>query len=195
FSRARVLDTTTQITTGLGPETANLKEFGNTYSIGAVYHLPFKPLKWLSVFANKSTNFQDQSNALRFEDETVRQSLEIGPLKGIGKDFGLKASLLDGRINATLTRFYVDQANVSSGVGSNNVNVYINAIWTTIQNGGPNTVQTDAENPSGHHIGGSETRTQASEGWELELTANPTPEWRVSFNISKSDNVVSDLGH
>ncbi len=195
FSRARVLDTTTQITTGLAPETTNLKEFGNTYSIGAVYHLPFERFNWLSVFANKSTNFQDQSNALRFEDETVRQSLEIGPLKGIGKDFGLKASLLDGRINATLTRFYVDQANVSSGVGSGNVNAYINAIWTTIQNGGPNTEQADTDNPSGHRVGGNETRTQASEGWELELTANPTPEWRVSFNISKSDNVVSDLGH
>jgi outer membrane receptor for ferric coprogen and ferric-rhodotorulic acid len=149
----------------------------------------------LSIFANKSTNFQDQSNALRFEDEAVRQTLEIGPLEGIGKDFGVKASLLDGRINATLTRFYVDQANVSSGVGSGNVNIYIDAIWTTIQNGGPNTVQTDVENPSGHHVGGNETRTQASEGWELELTANPTPEWRVAFNISKSDNVVSDLGN
>lgn len=195
FSRARVLDAATQITTGLAPETANLKEFGNTYSVGAVYHIPFEPLNWLSVFANKSTNFQDQSNALRFEDEAVRQNLEIGPLKGIGKDFGLKASLLDGRINATLTRFYVDQANVSSGVGSGNVVAYINAIWTTIQNGGPNTVQADVDNPSGHRVNGNETRTQASEGWELELTANPTREWRISFNISKSDNVVSDLGH
>jgi outer membrane receptor for ferric coprogen and ferric-rhodotorulic acid len=149
----------------------------------------------MSVFANKSTNFQDQANALRFEDEAIRQGMEIGPLKGIGKDFGVKASLLDGKINATLTRFFVDQANVSSGVGSGNVGAYIDAIWTTIQNNGPSTVQTDVENPSGHHVGGNETRTQSAEGWELELTANPTREWRLSFNISKSDNIVSDLGH
>src|SRR5690606_33203765 len=54
---------------------------------------------------------------------------------------------------------------------------------------------TDAQNPSGHHVGGNETRTQAAEGWELEFTANPTDSWRVTFNISKSDNVVTDLGH
>lgn len=194
YSQSRIVDAATQVTTGLNPQLANLDEAGNTFSVGAVYHLPFQGFRWLSVFANKSTNFQDQANAMRFEDEDVRQSLEIGPLKGIGRDFGIKTSLLDGRINATLTRFYVDQKNVSSGVGSSNVVNYINAIWTTILNGGPNTVQTDAQNPSGHHIGGNETRTQESEGWELEVTANPTRNWRVSFNISKSDNVVSDLG-
>ena len=195
YSQGRVVDPTTQITTGLNAQTFNLNEYGNTYSVGAVYHLPFERFRWLSVFANKSTNFQDQANALRFEDEQVRRTMEIGPLKGIGKDFGLKASTPDGRYNATLTRFYVDQANVSSGVGSSNVVAYINAIWTTIQNNGPETVQTDVQNPSGHHVGGNETRTQAAEGWELEFTANPTDSWRVTFNISKSDNVVTDLGH
>lgn len=188
-------DPATQIVNSVtAGQTPSVNVGGNTYSMGAVYHLPVKRLEWLSLFANKSTNFQDQSNALRFEDEAVRPSLEIGPLKGIGRDFGVKAALLDGRINATVTRFTVDQENVAVGVGSSNVTNYINAIWTTIQNNGPDTVQADTDNPSGHHIGGSDTRSQTAKGWELEVTANPTRDWRVSFNLSKSDNVVSKLG-
>ncbi|HUG12787.1 MAG TPA: TonB-dependent receptor plug domain-containing protein [Opitutaceae bacterium] len=174
--------------------TRSVDEYGNTFSIGGVYHIPFKGFEWLSVFANRSTNFQDQGAALRFEDFEVRQSLEIGPLKAVGMDYGIKMQTSDGRINATITRFNVDQRNVSSGVGSNNVVTYINAIWTTIQNGGPVTAQTDVDNPNGHRVGGNETRTQESTGWELEITANPTKEWRVSFNISKADNIVSELG-
>lgn len=188
-------DPSTQITTGYTmPTTPNLHEGGNTYSIGAVYHLPLKSLRWLSLFANQSTNFQDQNNAPRLEDEAIRPTLPIGPLKGRGRDFGVKAAFLDDRINLTLTRFNVKQENVAVGVVTNNVTNYINAIWTTIQNGGPVTVQTDAQNPSGHHFGGSDTRSQVSNGWELELTANPTKNWRLSFNVSKSDNVVSNLG-
>ncbi len=189
-------DPATQIVNSITRGTnTSVDEYGNTYSVGAVYHLPFERLKWLSVFANKSTNFQDQGNALRFEDEAVRQTLEIGPLKGIGRDFGAKARLFDGRINTTLTYFEVDQDNVSSGVGSGNVATYINAIWTTIQNGGPNTAQTDAENPSGHHVGGNDTRAQTATGWEFEVTANLTRQWNLSFNYSDTDNVQSKLGN
>lgn len=191
----QVRDPLTQIITGFTPAHALiLNTAGNTYSVGAVYHLPVNGFRWLSVFANQSTNFQDQNNATRFEDEEVRRNLEIGPLKGLGRDFGLKASLLDGRINATVTRYTVEQSNVAVSVGSAAITNFINAIWTTIQNNGPSTTQTDVQNPSGHHIGGNDTRAQTSEGWELELTANPTKEWRVSFNISKSDNKLSGLG-
>src|SRR5690606_6805692 len=101
---------------------------------------------------------------------------------------------LEGRLNATLTRYTVEQSNVAVSVGSSAIFDLINAAWTTIQNNGPSTTQTDVQNPSGHRVGGNDTRAQTSEGWELELTANPTKEWRVSFNISKSDNVISGLG-
>jgi outer membrane receptor for ferric coprogen and ferric-rhodotorulic acid len=195
YNRSLVRDAPTQIVTALNPTGApTLSVGGNTFSIGGVYHLPIKSLRWLSLFANKSTNFQDQNNALRFEDEQVRQRLEIGPLRGIGRDYGFKASFLDGRINATLTRFTVDQDNVASGIGSAQVTSYIDAIWTTIQNNGPSTTQTDRQNPTGHRVGGNDTRSQTAKGWELELTANPTKSWRVSFNISDTENVQTKLG-
>lgn len=187
-----IRDPATQVVTGLTPATrAAVNQAGNTYSVGAVLHLPW--VRGVSLFGNKSTNFRDQSGAQRFEDEALRPQREIGPLEGEGRDYGVKFGFLDGRINATVTRFEVAQTNAAVGLDGN-VTSYINAIWTTIQNGGPNTIQTDVQNPQGHHVGGSDTRAQRSTGWELELTANPTRGWRVSFNISKSENVVSGLG-
>src|SRR5690606_24227363 len=53
---------------------------------------------------------------------------------------------------------------------------------------------TDQNDPNGHRVGGTDTRSQKSEGYELELTANPTPNWRVSFNVSKAENKISQLG-
>jgi hypothetical protein len=38
------------------------------------------------------------------------------------------------------------------------------------------------------------TADNESEGYELELTANPTPNWRVSFNASKTEAVRSNVG-
>lgn len=190
-NRARIVDSRGEAT-GLADPSAAQEEKGDTYSIGAVYHLPF--LKGVSVFANKSTNFQPQGGAQRFEDAAVRPEMEIGALKGTGQDYGLKFNLFDGRAYATVSYYEVAQANAASGYDANFTN-HIEAIWTTIRNGGPNTVVRDRDAPDGHLAGGSETRDQSSEGWEFELTANPTPNWRVTFNISKAENVVANLGN
>lgn len=167
-------------------------EEGDTYSVGFVYHLPF--VRGLSIFANKSTNFQSQGGAQYAEDEDLRPNLEIGALKGDGKDYGVKFNLFQNKLYATVAYYENNLANDSTGFDGN-VRSYINAIWTTILNDGPNTVMTDAENPNGHHFGGSDTRDQVSSGWEFELIANPSDSWRLSFNVSKSENVVSNLGN
>jgi outer membrane receptor for ferric coprogen and ferric-rhodotorulic acid len=128
------------------------------------------------------------------EDEDLRPDHVLGPLTGRGRDYGLKFDLFSGKVNATITRFNVSQDGARDGGIDGNVYNYINAIWTTIENGGPNTVVTDADNPDGHHFGGVDSRSQASEGYEFEITANPIPNWRVSFNISKTDNTISNVG-
>lgn len=190
WNHTRVRDTQTGETTGLtAPESTAIDQSGNTHTLGAVLHVP--GTHWLSVFANTSTNFRDQSGAKRLEDEDLQE--EIGPLEGEGVDYGVKLDLLDGRVNATLTRFQVDLEKQASGHQSDVFN-YLNAIWTTILNNGPVTVVTDQNDPNGHHVGGTDTRSQRAEGWEFELTANPTRNWRVSFNLSKADNAVSELG-
>ncbi len=164
----------------------------NTYTLGTVLRWP--GVEWVSVFGNLSTNFRGQGDVELFEDEALRPTRKLGPLTGRGRDFGLKFNLLENRVNATITRFEVSQDGANAGSLDGNVSNYINAIWTTLLNGGPDTVVTDEDDPNGHHFGGVDTRSQKSEGYEFELTANPTPNWRVSFNISKTENTVSNVG-
>jgi len=164
----------------------------NTYTLGAVLRWP--GIDWVSVFGNTSTNFRGQGDVELFEDEALRPSRKLGPLTGRGRDFGVKFSLLQNRVNATITRFEVSQDGANAGSMDGNIFNYINAIWTTIRNGGPDTVITDQDDPNGHRFGGVDTRSQKSEGYEFELTANPTPNWRVSFNISKTENTISNVG-
>ena len=38
------------------------------------------------------------------------------------------------------------------------------------------------------------TQNSKSEGWEMELNANPIKEWRISFNATKTDAVISAVG-
>ncbi|MGH8021296.1 MAG: hypothetical protein ACREIA_24050 [Opitutaceae bacterium] len=191
WNDGRTLDSTGEVT-ALNPATAkSIDQSGTTHTLGAVFHVP--RLDWLSVFANTSTNFRDQGGSQYLDDEELRRSREIGALEGKGADFGLKFSFLDRRINATLARFQVDQENQASG-HQNDVFNYIHAIWTTALNGGPDTVITDQNDPNGHHVGGTDTRSQRAEGWELEVTANPTNNWRLTFNVSHSENAISELG-
>src|SRR5690606_20926900 len=193
WSQSNIRDPQTSEITGLNPraDQPNLDQSGDTHTVGAVFHLP--RFEWIGVFANRSTNFQDQGGQSLLEDEDLRVNRTLGPLEGKGLDYGIKLSLLDNRINATFTRFTVDLENQASGHQSDVFN-YINAIWTTILNNGPVTEVTDQNDPNGHRVGGTDTRSQKSEGYELELTANPTPNWRVSLNISKAENKISQLG-
>lgn len=173
--------------------TATQKQAENTYSAGLVYHLPF--LRGVSVYGNKSTNFREQAGTTRFEDADLRPDLEVGALIGTGIDAGLKFRLLEGKVHASLGYFKVEQTNAATGFDGNITN-YINAIWNTILNDGPSTtLGTDQNNPNGHRVAGSETKTQAADGFEFELTANPTRNWRVALNITKANNVASDLGN
>src|SRR5690606_34236225 len=38
------------------------------------------------------------------------------------------------------------------------------------------------------------TNDTQSEGYEFELTANPTPNWRIAFNASKTEAVRTNVG-
>jgi hypothetical protein len=38
------------------------------------------------------------------------------------------------------------------------------------------------------------TQNSLSKGWEIELNANPTKNWRISFNATKTDAVVTAIG-
>ena len=152
-----------------------------TYTVGAVVALN----SWLSVYGNRSTNFKDQPTATLYGDEN-EQPL-VGPLKGTGLDAGLKFMLLNKRVYATLGWFKVEQSN--QAVGFNGlVDLYVDAIWTAIANNGPG-----SEIREPHQASGGDTQAVESEGFELEVTANLTPNWRLLFNASKAENITTGI--
>lgn len=161
--------------------TPDVDESQNTHTFGAVV----KVNDWLSVYGNRSTNFRPQGDSYLFGDEGDQPL--IGPLRGKGTDAGFKFKFLNDRIHATVGWFKVEQTNARAGYNGL-VDLYIDAIWTAIANNGPGT---DIEEP--HQTSGNDTTARVSDGYELELMANLTNNWRLMFNASKAENVVSGV--
>ena len=153
---------------------------GNTYTLGAVYRLP--RLKQVGLYVNKSTSFQSQNAAYYFGD--LAQQKLIGPLESQGVDFGFKWDLFGGRTYVDLGRFEVQQTDQAGGINGA-LPFYADAIWDAIELNGATI----------HAPGGQNTQASRSSGYELEIVSNPTNNWRISFNLSKAENVTSGLGN
>lgn len=169
--------------------TPDVNQSGNTYTLGAVYRFPFA--KWLSVYANKSTNFEGQFGATLFNDQ--RDQVELGPLQGIGEDAGLKFDLLQSRVIVTLDFFQVQQNNAAAGFNGQ-LPFYIESIWDAIlNNGNPNGLLSDSQQANGHNPSGGDTVSAKSTGAALDITANLTKGWRLTLNVSDAKNVVAKV--
>ncbi len=151
---------------------------GQTHTRGVVLHA----LPWLSLFANQSNNFQPNSSR-RGPDSKLLPNEE-----GDGQDYGLKFSLLDGRIFADVVyyknfgRNRADAAVVNGLHG--NFQADTNPIWATIA-----AVENDNKylvEPYSFLAGfWSDVQTGYSDGYESSVTANLTSAWRLTLNGSK----------
>lgn len=140
---------------------------GNTYSIGTV----FKVNSTVALFANASENFSPQVQSDVFNSP-------LGPRTGRGTDFGVKLSLLEGRISATATRYELKQDNYAGLAGP--VFIALNGVINTIWNGLNDTSRLVSSSSA-------DTVNDSGSGWELDVTGNPTKQWRVSLNLTSAD--------
>jgi hypothetical protein len=172
----------------------NFEDSANTSTQSIVFHVT----DWFRVFANRSENFAATNPR---NDNLYRP---IKPQNGQTEEYGFGLQLLDDRVHVRAT-FYKSSQNdaTASGVTSTAAlrvaafeDALYNALlsadrldeWFTI---GPNGITTE---PYDVPLNVASTRDSISEGWELELIANPTPNWRISFNLSKVDNRSSNIG-
>ncbi len=148
-----------------------LKAFdqGDTKTFGTVVH----PLPWLAAFYNQSNSFRPQSN------QDINGAL-IGNRKGEGRDYGLRFRLWDSKVNVSIARYTTDDANAAVGY-DNNFNNFMNSIWRTIG-------QSDLQRAPA-----SDSQDLSGKGTELEITANPTPNWRLAINAAQTHQVASSL--
>ena len=143
---------------------------GNTRTFGAVFHAS----RALSVFYNNADNFVPQSDL----DISGRP---VGNRRGEGEDTGLRVSLLEGRINGTIAYYRTSELNRSVGRDNAFINA-INSVWQTL-----GLVERFADTAS------RDRQDTAGQGWEVDVTANPSPTWRVAFNFSRTQQVTRNI--
>lgn len=156
---------------------------GITRTFGVVGHV----LPWLSVFYNQSTNFAPAP------DRNIYPDNEPAPNpNGDGKDYGIKLDLFGNKLYANLIR-YETSAVRDTGNLANVPRTHLNRIYQELDLRGElaamgtsfDEVEVDA---TGMLV------DAVSEGYEVEIVANPTPNWRVSLAGSRNFSVQSKMG-
>lgn len=144
---------------------------GSTRTYGAVFHAT----KWLSFYYNNSNNFLPNSQ----RSDLINGEL-IGNRIGEGQDAGFKLRLFNNRVTANVGWYETSDANRQTGIDNSWTN-HVNAIWRTLGRADRQiSVYADSQDLSG-------------DGYEFEVTANITAQWRTSFNWSVTDQMTDNV--
>ena len=159
---------------------------GISRTVGAVWHT----LPWLSFTYNRSNNFRPVGNASwrNFEDVPAPNST------GKTEDYGLRLSLLGGRLSVSANRFTnaaTDQARNANAYSGNIKNILARLRSNYRDARDPNFA---AMAPSGVYPADStdvsDTWSFQAEGYELSVVFNPSPRWRVALTGSSNENTL-----
>lgn len=167
---------------------------GITRTEGVVVHAT----SWLAGFYNTSSSFNLANQANR-----IAPGIQAPNAEGVSDDLGLKISLFNGRVYATVTYYETattrDAGSLNAGISNAGVNAIWDALNTTTLPGQTQTILAAA----GINIDdvranfNAYTFDSASQGWEYEIVANPKPSWRMSFSfadrVSKQTNTATEL--
>ncbi|HEU5079091.1 MAG TPA: TonB-dependent receptor plug domain-containing protein [Opitutaceae bacterium] len=176
-----------------GPYGELARVAATTKSYGAVAH----PTKWLDVFYNKSENFVPNAGSVDLLNNTVSSPV------GKSKDWGVAFSSPDGKWNAKVGWYKTEALNSYSPTAT-----FPLAQWTlpwletgypTGGTGGPfqdlaakqGIVYKQGMAPNlttgDSKLGAAYTSDQEAKGMELELTFNPTKNWRLFATVTKQE--------
>ncbi|MDR2674140.1 MAG: hypothetical protein LBC18_04545, partial [Opitutaceae bacterium] len=157
----------------------------NTSSLGAVFHLT----RWLSVFYNQSDNFSPGS---------IRRDIngDMIPIPvGTGQDAGVKFQLFNDRLSGSIGVYKNTKENDTlTGITAvSDANSAINNIWDILDE-----PDNSFRRPGGGYSSTRYTRDYEARGVELELTYNPSRDWRIALTAAYNDTtyqkVVPALG-
>ncbi|MCF3649395.1 TonB-dependent siderophore receptor [Synoicihabitans lomoniglobus] len=146
---------------------------GDTFTRGVVVHVV---PNLLSLYYNRANNFQD--NGVAEVIGPIGNLTSIGNRSGEGEDMGVKLRFFDGKLSASLGWYETADTNQGSSIDGNFF-TWSEGIWDAL--GTP------------VDLGGRDTRNLKSEGYEFELTANPTRQITLTFNAKDADTTVDNL--
>ncbi len=168
-SQNSVVDPVTRVFTGWTPKQVTLD--ANTDNLN--YNAILRVTDWLSVYGGYAESFEYSGGATSLDNKLM-------PMVGAeGVEFGARFKLFEGRVNASVVYYRNERLNQRLAGSSAD----INEIWTDL---GP--AFSDRHVPAGY----SDTQSWRGTGFEFEVVANPTRNWRVMANVSLPKAVQID---
>jgi hypothetical protein len=166
--------------------------YGITRTHGVVAH----PLRWLALFYNHSTSFSLPPNNTKLFPTTFAGPGNVAGTSALGvtDDYGVKFPLWKDRIFGTITYYQTSARNQTMSGGLTLFKQQIPLIWGTLDDAGilaANRLTLDQVNAA-PSTAQARTFDKDSQGWEFELTANPTPNWRILVNYSTNRTIGSN---
>lgn len=159
--RNATVDATTKMMNGWTDETLRLDKKTPNWNYNAIYRLT----DWVSVYGAYAESFEFTGGSTALDNSALPM------ITAEGIEGGLRFNLFDNRVNATLMYYNNKRLNQRlSGSGGD-----INDIWTDLGPAFSNRLVASGYN---------DTQSWKGTGYELEVVANPTRNWRVSFNYS-----------
>lgn len=153
----------------------------NTYTIGSVINA----LPWLGLYGNVSQTFSLTSPQTKI-DGTLSE-----PTASQGVDYGIRITLPNGKLAVNLGHFTSDQKKNSFNQRFDFKDSY-NRIAGAPVIGDLSPTGRNQRNVGTFPDNVYDTTTRHVDGYELEITANLTPNWRLSVNAARTNGVNSD---
>ena len=163
-----------------------------TVTKGVVVH----PTDWLSLHYNESENFVVSSPQVDILGRPIPGS------SGEGKDYGVSFTLVEDKLFAKVNWYETAQRNAPSGglafVAFWRMRGFERGLFSRIDNGtitGVDWVNWDGTtNQYDRFPNVGDVNDYEAEGMEIELTYNPTPNWRIMFNAAKQETIQNNTG-
>lgn len=167
-----------------------------TSTFGVVYHLT----PWVAVSANQANN----AGTSDFFDKEIfgdpGDNGKIAPVpKGESKDVALTFDLLEGRLFVKAAYYRTSAIGNSAFISFNDFSVFggVNTVYDNLVTGNPaggiEPFIDQATYDAQRVVAEVGTSSAESEGYELSVTANPTPNWRFTANFSYIDSKLIDV--
>lgn len=138
------------------------------------YSVVFRPLRNWTVFYNFS-------DVLISSSALFKDIYENAPPATLGEtnDIGVRAELLNGKLNTSLTFFETSAINQRESDIRGSMTNWINDMWEVID---PSLIIEEERWVT--------LRDDQSEGMEFDLIGNPLPNWWLRLNISRIDTTI-----
>lgn len=169
----------------VGEDTVTARSYDfTTYTAGAVV----KANAWLSAFVNQSNNNGAPQTTRRILPDVTFPP----PPEGLGTDYGIMTSFLDGRIFARATAYHTASKNDPT-VRDNSFILAHRRILIAYRDTGRIT-QAEVDSRSIPAYLGDFLSDLDTQGYEFELKANPTKNWTITAAYSYTKLERSNLG-